>query len=354
MKKIKQFPFIKVTGSPYEMGYQHGQVCDDRIKKFVELIIKSASDGKSVTKQDVLNRTKVFQPLFEEYCPKLIEEIRGLADGARISFEEALLLQIRGEINNVSSSECTAYAISGEGTVSGEIIIGQNSDMTPVMEELGIVLHLTPEKGPKIVMWTFGGHLGYHGMNSAGVAHFANALADGPEWRFGLPHYPVKRRMLEQTTVAECLQLFDNTQVCSSGNYVLTGGCRTIIDVELTPEGYATLDDADEGFIVHTNHFLSPRFATSETDAHSSPDSFKRLKQLRTLIKNEYGAITVEMIKRFLSDHEDPPISICRHLNEQNQGSKTVASLIAEPESGRFHVCMGNPCENEYQIYEVQ
>jgi isopenicillin-N N-acyltransferase-like protein len=362
MNKIKQFPFIKVAGSPYEMGYQHGQACDDRIKKFVELIIKGASDGKSVTRQDVLNRTKAFQPLFEEYCPKLVEEVRGLADGAGISFEEALLLQIRGEINNVRHSECTAYAISGEGTVNGEIIIGQNSDMTPVMEELGIVLHLTPEKGPKIMMWTFGGHLGYHGMNSAGVAHFANALSGGPGWRFGLPHYPVKRRMLEQTTVAECLQLLDNTQVCSSGNYVLTGGCRTIIDVELTPEGYAMLDDAPilgmasptgEGFIVHTNHFLSPRFATPDTDARSSPDSFKRLKRLRTLIKNEYGSITVEMVKQFLSDHENPPISICRHLSEQNRDSKTVASLIAEPESGRFHVCVGNPCENEFQTYEI-
>jgi len=353
MNKIKQFPFIKVAGSPYEMGYQHGQACDDRIKKFVELIIKGASDGKSVTRQDVLNRTKAFQPLFEKCCPKLVEEVRGLADGAGISFEEALLLQIRGEINNVRNSECTAYAISGEGTVDGEIIIGQNSDMTPVMEELGIVLHLTPEKGPKIMMWTFGGHLGYHGMNSAGVAHFANALSGGPRWRFGLPHYPVKRRMLEQTTVAECLQLLDNTQVCSSGNYVLTGGCRTIIDVELTSEGYATLDDAGEGFIVHTNHFFSSRFATPDTDACSSPDSFKRLKRLRTLIKNEYGSITVEMVKQFLSDHENPPISICRHLNEQNQDSKTVASLIAEPESGRFHVCVGNPCENEFQVYNI-
>ena len=353
MKKIKQFPFIKVAGSPYEMGYQHGQACDDRIKRFVELIIKSASDGKTVTRQDVLNRTKVFQPLFEEYCPRLVDEVHGLADGAGIAFEEALLLQIRGEINNARDSECTAYVILGEGTASSEIIIGQNSDMTPVMEELGIVLHLAPEKGAKIVMWTFGGHLGYHGMNSAGVAHFANALAGGPGWRLGLPHYPVKRHILEQTTVAECLQLLDNTQVCSSGNYVLTGGCRTIIDVELTSEGYATLDDSGEGFIVHTNHFLSPRFATSETNALSTPDSFKRLQRLRALIKSEYGSINSEMVKRFLSDHENPPISICRHVNEQNQDSKTVASLIAEPESGKFHVCVVNPCENEFNTYEI-
>jgi len=352
LKDSKQFPLIKVAGSPYEMGYQHGRNCEDRIKRFVELIIKGAIGGGSVSRQDVLNRTKVFQPLFEKYCPDLIEEVRGLASGAHISFEEALLLQIRGEINHVRT-ECTAYAISKAGTATGEIIIGQNSDMTPIMEELGIVLHLTPEKGPKIIMWTFGGHLGYHGMNSAGVAHFANALSGGPGWRLGLPHYPVKRRMLEQTTVKECLELLDNTPVCSSGNYVLTGGCQTIIDVELTSEGYDTLDDSGEGFIVHTNHFLTKRSASPDTDAVSSPDSFQRLERLRTLIKNEYGSITADSMKRLLSDHENPPISICRHINEQNQGSKTVASLIAEPESGRFHVCFGNPCGNEFQTYEI-
>jgi len=351
-KDSKQFPLIKVAGSPYEMGYQHGQACEDRIRRFIQLIIEGATGGDSTRRQDVLNRTKVFQPLFEEYCPNLVEEVRGLAVGARISFEEALLLQIRGEINSVRA-ECTAYVISKEGTASGEIIIGQNSDMTPIMEELGIVLHLTPEKGTNIMMWTFGGHLGYHGMNSAGVAHFANALSGGPDWRIGLPHYPVKRRMLEQTTVAECLRLLDKTQVCSSGNYVLAGACKTITDVELTPEGYDTLDDAGEGFIVHTNHFLTKRFASPDTDALSSQDSFQRLEQLKTLVKNEYGSITVESIKRFLSDHKNPPISICRHLNEQNRGSKTVASLIAEPESGRFHVCFGNPCENKYQTYEI-
>ena len=351
-KNSKQFPLIKVAGSPYEMGFQHGRACAPRIRRFVQLIIEGAAGGGSASRQEVLNRTKVFLPLFEEYCPELVEEVRGLAAGARISFEEALCLQIRGEINHVRA-ECTAYAISGEGTATGEIIIGQNSDMTPIMEELGIVLHLTPEKGPSIMIWTFGGHLGYHGMNSAGVAHFANALSGGPGWQLGLPHYPIKRRMLEGSTVAECLQLLDDTPVCSSGNYVLTGGCKTIIDVELTPEGYDTLDDAGEGFIVHTNHFLTKRFASPDTDAVSSPDSFQRLERLRTLIKNEYGSITVDSIKRFLSDHENPPISICRHLNEQNQGSKTVASLIAEPESGRFHVCFGNPCENEFQTYEI-
>ena len=35
------------------------------------------------------------------------------------------------------------------------------------------------------------------GMNQHGVAHFANALYNAP-WRPGLPHYPLKRTLLDR------------------------------------------------------------------------------------------------------------------------------------------------------------
>ena len=54
-----------------------------------------------------------------------------------------------------------------------------------------------PQGKPEVLIWTFGGMLGYHGINSAGVAHFENALGGGPPGRFAMPHYPVERMMLE-------------------------------------------------------------------------------------------------------------------------------------------------------------
>jgi isopenicillin-N N-acyltransferase-like protein len=352
---MSHYPFIRVSGTPYEMGYQHGRQAAERIKRFVEIILKNAGVPEAATRRDVLERTKVFEPMFRHYVPELVEEIEGLKDGAGISFEETLLIQIRGEISHVGADlrvcpqGCTTFVLSGDVTADGKILIGQNSDMHKEQEEVAIVLRLTPAHGPRILMWTFGGHLGYHGMNSAGVAHFANALGGGPAWKLGLPHYPIKRKMLEQRTVAEALRRLDAMPVCSSGNYVLCGGCKTICDVELTPDGYAVLRDEGAGFIVHSNHFLSPKFRTADTDAQSLPDSFHRLPRLHSLIQSERGRVTVDDVKRFLADHANHPQSICRHTVDM----KTVASLIAEPERGRFHVCAGNPCEGEWVTYEV-
>ena len=61
--------------------------------------------------------------------------------------------------------------------------------MTTDILPLAYVLHLQPMGKPEVLIWTFGGMLGYHGMNSAGVAHFANALGGGPQGQFAMPHY---------------------------------------------------------------------------------------------------------------------------------------------------------------------
>src|SRR5262249_22788456 len=155
-----------------------------------------------------------------------------------VSFADALAVQLRGELTQVSEGGCTTFVIAAGGTAAGRVLIGQNSDVEPELKEYAYVLRLEPEGRPAILMWTFGGMLGYHGLNAAGVAHFANSLGGGPAWRMGLSHYPVKRLMLEQTSVAGVLGLLRRVVVCSSGNYVLCDGEGNITDVELTPEGF--------------------------------------------------------------------------------------------------------------------
>ena len=138
------YPLIRVSGAPYEMGVQHGEQARDRVRNFVEMILSDVvKDG--VTREDVMGRTAAFRPLFDASVPDLMDEVRGLADGAGLTNEEALLLQIRGEIGQVCQEACTTFAISGAGTADGRILIGQNSDMDPRQEEVGIVLHVVPD-----------------------------------------------------------------------------------------------------------------------------------------------------------------------------------------------------------------
>jgi isopenicillin-N N-acyltransferase-like protein len=352
---LSSYPFFESAGTPRELGRQHGEQCRVRLRAFLDYLAKSLR----LSRAQIHERARRFLPLFERHCPHLVEEIHGLAEGADVSPAEALAVQIRGEMGPVAMEACTTFAVAPRATAAGQVLIGQNSDMDPEIGECSYVLRLRPRDRPTVLLWTFGGQLGYHGLNDAGVAHFANALGGGPGWRLALPHYPVKRLMLEQRSLGEVLDLLRRVPVCSNGNYVLCDGAGRIADVELTPAGFGLIEEPDEGYLAHTNHFLCGAHASPAADAASVPDSFPRLERMRKLLAGKVGRLTVEDLMGFLADHAGRPTSICRHPHAGPDHSsvsargRTVASLIAEPAAGRLHVSRGNPCEVGYTTYQL-
>src|SRR5689334_15611022 len=136
-----RFPLLKVSGSHYSIGLQIGEALHDLIPRVIDQIFQheltanaQTADGKivaalpSLSRSAILARTHDFLPLFEQYCPLMVEELRGIAKGAQISFEEALLLQIRGEIIYATVGGCTSFVFSRNVTKNGALIAGQNWD----------------------------------------------------------------------------------------------------------------------------------------------------------------------------------------------------------------------------------
>ena len=351
----QQYPFIEACGHPREIGRQHGEQAAVQIDGYLDFLAGSLRQ----TREQLRQRAMCFLPLFESACPDLVDEMTGLAEGAKLAFADALVAQMRGELAQVADGGCTTFAIAPRGTVTRATFVGQTSDNPVELEQFGYVLKLRPTGKPQVLMWTFGGMLGYHGINEHGVSHFANALGGGPKWKFALPHYPLKRLILEQCSVADVLTLMQSFPVCSNGNYMLADGRDAILDVELTSDGPFVLADNGAGFLVHSNHYLCTEHACDANFQHSLTDSVPRLDRLRSLISEKFGAIALDDVQRFLSDHHGHPVSICRHPHEGPSESmlgnsgKTVAALIAEPQERRFHVARGNPCENSFVTYSL-
>lgn len=353
---VDSYPFYSVSGSPRELGRSHGEQAAERIRSHLDYLASTLEISRAQLQQRALQ----FEPLFTKHCPHLLPEIEGLAEGAGIERADALAVQIRGELGPVADEACTTFVIGRNGTASGEILIGQTSDTPPVIERLGYVLRLTPDDDrPAMLMWTFGGMIGYHGLNRHGISHFANSFGGGPDWKFALPHYPLKRMMLESASVGQIIGRMNEVPVCSNGNYVLCDGEGKILDVELTSEGPFPIEDDGAGFLAHSNHYLCGPHACQENFDQSLPDSFPRLERMQTMIREKYGSIIVDDVKGFLSDHSGHPVSICRHPHDGYGDSilppdgKTVSAIIAEPASGRLHVALGNPCEKPFVEYTL-
>ncbi len=342
------FPLIEVQGSSYEMGYQHGVQAAELVRRYISWIEKLTHTPVSVLRKNAM----AFRHEMEILSPPFLEEVRGLADGAAISFEEAMLCQVRAESAQVSSGTmegCSAFAWAGTATAAdGQPLAGQNQDLEPEYADVAILLRVKPADGrPRALMFTFAGQLGYSGMNEHGLTHFANALYDY-QWRHGLPHYPLKRVMLEKETVEECVELLERHRTCSAHNVVLCDSLGKIADVEVRPEGIALFEDEHPHLCVHTNHYLTPQFSPFETN--SLPDSCPRLARMRVLIVENWGKITVETLKTILADHQNEASGICRH---GEKGMHSISGYIAEPAKGVLHVRRGHGCLGTWQTYQV-
>lgn len=366
----RQFELLKVGGTPREIGLQVGDALRDKILLTIQQIydyeltffkwqtIGSYPELLDLTRDQVLARTREFLPHFERYAPGMVEELRGIAEGARISFEEALLLQIRGEIVYAMTSGCTAFAISAGGTRDGRALAGQNWDYA-IDVDLGVMhlLHVTPKEGPRQLMLTYAGLTSFLGMNSAGVSSFANSLPWG--WcKVGIPHYPVFWRVFRERDLAGVRRVIDETNTVQAENHVFADGSGAIADLELTPDSVTWLDD-QEGFFVHTNHYVVEPNRSRPDLQPTIADTTARFKRMRELISARYGQLDVSSMQGLLADHEGYPTSICRHeaMPDGTPGGPaigpTVASMISVPQRGVMYVCAGKPCEGEYVEYQV-
>jgi isopenicillin-N N-acyltransferase-like protein len=351
---------VKVFGGPYDRGRQHGRACGDLIRRYPEVLLDVISlEGRwraldrvsaPEKREDLLSRAMTFLPAMEAFAPHLVEEIRGIADGARVSLAEALLVNVRAEVMGVPASEalCTSFAVGREATADGTVLSGQNLDQHPANRDLMIVLHVEPDRGPAILMCTFAGLVGYPGINSLGVSLAQNALSTHEWRREGIPHYLLKRVLLEQEDAGSCTAVGTRACVCSSQNYVITDRSGAICDLELTPHRFAILGDK-RGIVVHANHFCSPALTPEEALLQNMPDSALRQSRMEVLLSESRGGIRLDNLKSALADHKGWPTSICRHQSNVER----IASLIAEPDHGRLHVAAGNACKTEFIAYSL-
>jgi len=341
---VPQFPVVEVSGTSYEMGYGHGTQAADLIGRYLLWIEKLTR----VSRDALCRNAMTFLPAIQQLSPALVEELRGLAKGADITFEEALLCQARVDAAQVGAGGCTAFALTRSATTDGQPLAGQNQDLEPEFADVAIVLRVRPTDGrPRAVMFTFAGQLGYSGLNEHGVAHFTTGLYNY-RCSLGVPRYPLKRILLEQWTVGDCIDLLARHRTSSAGNLVLCDSQGRIADVEVRPEGIALFSDDNLDQRLHTNHYLTPEFAAHEVGTF--PDSGPRLARLRALVRGSWGRITVDTLKGILADHDGDPAAICRH---GAQGIHSICGYIAEPAKRLLHVRRGHGCLGAWQAYEV-
>ena len=68
-----------------------------------------------------------------------------------------------------------------------------------------VLVHITPEKGPAMLMIVEAGQLGRHGANTAGIALHANGLSSRLRYPPGFPSPLWRRQILREGDIVDAL-----------------------------------------------------------------------------------------------------------------------------------------------------
>lgn len=358
LKEKRTLKVVEVGGSHYDMGFQYGKACPE-ISEMLELT-RHLYGGMENIKNIQENYIPKYLPYLQNYAPEILEEMKGMADGANVDFQDIMFLNITYEISVPSvMGGCTSFAAMGKATSGGGLISGQNIDhIEPWLEHM-ILLKMQPDDGPDIMAVTAPGCLTLAGINSAGISINMNLLRNTTslEPAGGVPTHVILRKLFMSETLGEVIAAIASAEGRCPKNYLVTSSGEGILDIETTTNDM-DIQFPEREMLTHANYFKAERFRSTDLAPSLVPDAYIRSNRLFRLMEEHYGNITVEVMKRLLQDHSNYPNSVCRHRDANapfpyGRIMKTLISIINLPEEKKVYIAVGNPCKNEYIEYKM-
>ena len=105
--------YVKVKGTARERGYQFGVQMKEQI---ITNYINQTEYYKNKEQFDYKKWEKMaerYVPMIEKWAPEVLEEMRGLAEGAEMEFDQILALTTAYEIICKRSGERQMYSVFG-------------------------------------------------------------------------------------------------------------------------------------------------------------------------------------------------------------------------------------------------
>ena len=352
---MDRFRLIEISGQPFERGLQYGEQTADLIQFNLAGYRRLFKHDAGLDWPEVLAQVHKYLRPIEGYAPHLLEEMRGIAEGASVSLDDILALNCRTEILSLGSislrDECTALFVAPEASADGHALVAQNWDWADVLRGGTVLLRIEQPGLPTVLTLTEAGMVGKIGFNSAGVGVVTNFLRSDHR-RIGVPFHLILRKALDAPRLGLAVAAVYTGPRADSGNYLLAHAGGEALDLEATPSDVGFLYPQD-GLLVHTNHFITPRLQAGDVGIVASDHTLLRYgRATRLLHAQQLGYITVETLKDIFRDHFNHPKSICRHPDPgqpEIERNATLASVILDLTAGEMYVTAGEPCENEYQ-----
>lgn len=341
---------VVLKGTHFEIGKQYGEQAKDEIKSNLEFL-KKGFEAKEVTQQQLADATKALEETLSKEAPHMIEEMKGMAEGSEISYEDILVLNAQAYVKQTEG--CTTILATGKATKDGKVYFQKNRDASRLNQ---VVMQIQPDEGYKLTVIADAGFVGVAmGINEKGLATGNNYL---PTWDVdqsvgNLDNFIMNRLILERAaSVREAAELIESLPRLMGANYPIADK-EEAAHVETSHSGVAVKWVVDEA-IAHTNHYILPGMEKYNLE-QIGESSKKRLERANELLKEDFGKLDIHRIISISEDHDEsePNPNNWIDRNPENIYMGTVSAGTFDSSKLRMWAQIGQPSTTPEVLYKV-
>jgi isopenicillin-N N-acyltransferase like protein len=344
-------PVIETHGSPYEMGYQHGQQAAALVRATYERFC-GRFGPLDAARLDLRER---IEATVAARRPQALQEMRGLADGSGLGYDEVRTLNYSIELwaeTWLSAPPPRACTLIGLNAGPGGWSIGKTLDVTPGDEQYLLIQRAAPEAGQPFLHVTYAGTIWTDGgVNQAGLVEVNSSLETSARNLDGYPVFMMTRDLLQHcASVGAAAQMAAASDAINFGSNLLladaAGDCA-VVERSVTRHGLRR-PAPGERILFATNHSLTPDLeSVAGGGADLAANSRERYEFVSSLAPAPDDP--PETLPVLFRDHTRPG-GLCQH---GQGGLHTIGSFIAGSAARRLWIAAGAPCENPYELYAL-
>jgi hypothetical protein len=330
-KRVSLLPFLDFAGGPYALGHALGRFGAAAVHSY----LRHTPAWSTVMGHRGSSAVAAMAEQLEARFPRYWEELRGLADGLGLPFEDVFLWNCRGDLWAMAPDGCTTLQIPGRSARW----IAHNEDGDPGLAESCALARLVPDDGPAFTVFIYPGSLPGHtfAVTDQGLVQAVNiirALAGGA----GVPRMAMARATLDATTLDEAVDLIRATPRAGAFHVTLAQASDPrLLSVEFTASRFSVREvqttSAHANHLIHDGTIDMPQIVTD-----SSRDRQARAEAL-CLEAGEFAENSFAL--RLLGDQAASGLPIYRPDSADPDGENTLASAI-------FHIL---PDRIDWEVY---
>jgi hypothetical protein len=367
---------LRLKGTAYEMGKQHGQLMHD------QLVI----GGQYLDTDPTLS---LLEPLAAgngyledgtaQSYDDIREECRGIGEvmGAEgFTYDRCIALawgDVMLENTGAGSIACSQFIATGKATGGGEMIHGRSLDWGKIdylLEYPTVIVRHPTGKIPYVVVGFPGNVATYNGINAAGISCGSNqnSAIDSEMARSGRSEIQMMNEMLANATNLEQIKTFYATEERTVGNNIVfaDGDHDAGAVFELTKYHMGVREIDDKGIVFVTNHYTVPemiQYGVGDPEGASTKSRFMRLEELLLPDGKDtlYGTINLEKAVQVLRDRWNPYTQVMAPADQADDqgtisGNACVYSVVFAPKRRAFWLASGGqPIPmNPYQGFTLE